>query len=48
MRVWAYLSLNQMPYSVNMDFVSFNYHFLLAELSLVAAWSVCGLVANAL
>ena len=39
---------SKMPDSVNMDFVSFNYHFLLAELSLVTAWSVCGLVANAL
>ena len=33
---------------VNTDFVSFNYHFLLAELSLVTVWSVCGFAANAL
>jgi hypothetical protein len=46
--VWAYLTLIKMPDSVNTDFVSFNYHFLLAELSLVTAWSVCGFAANAL
>jgi hypothetical protein len=34
---------SKMPDSVNTDFVSLNYHFLLAELSLVTAWSVCGL-----
>ena len=39
---------SKMPDSVNTDFVSFNYHFLLAELSLVAAWSVCGFATNAL
>ena len=39
---------SKMPDSVNTDFVSFNYHFLLAELSLVTAWSVCGFAANAL
>ena len=46
--VWAYLTLIKMPDSVNTDFVSFNYHFLLAELSLVTAWRVCGFAANAL
>lgn len=30
------------------DFISLNYHFLLVELLLITAWSVCGLWRNAI